>query len=202
MSLTGSNAKPGYMSYLPASYQVLRPEQDSALTQILVTSEAEQQENGTIVEFFVKTPNVRCRTRVALVLEPDVTSEVDVRNDLNTVILDGTGTLWVAELERTASGGAKRRSPVRNVVATGAAPLAVPTDARLWGYAFEVETNGQELYGQFNPAAIALDPAAASKWLVAVTYESVERLTDEEWNQFLGQYGVYVNPTGGIVQGA
>lgn len=189
--------KPGYLAYLPGSYQVLGPEQDQGLHKILATAPASASDNDGPVEFWVKTPNVRCRTRVAFVLEPDDVA-VDPNAVANTVILDGTGLLWVVEKERTRAGK-PQTSPVRNVVGTGAAPLAIPTDTRLWGFVFELETNGQELYGQFTPPAIIETPASASKWNLIVRYESVERLSDEEWNQFRGRYGARVNPEKGQV---
>lgn len=195
--------KPGYPYYLPASYQVLGPEQDQALDKVLATNPASAADNDGNVQFWVKTPNVRCRTRVAIVLEPDDVA-VDPNNDPSTVILESSGglpvggSLWVAEKERTRNGR-PQTSPVRNVVGTGATPLAIPTDPRLWGYVFEIETNGQELYGQFVPNPIKVDPASASKWHLVVRYESVVRLSDEEWNQFKGRAGIRIAPEEGMV---
>lgn len=189
--------QPGYLAYLPSSYQFLGPEQDQLLDQIICSNPANAADNDGFAEFWVKTPNVRCRTRVSFVLEPNDVS-VDPNTALNTVILDGTGLLWAAEHERTRSGR-PQMSPIRNVVGTGATPLAIPTDTRLWGFTFEVETNGQELYGQFTPPAIKDTPAAASLWHILVRYESVQRLSDEEWNQFKQRYGLRIAPEKGLV---
>lgn len=191
--------KPGYLAYQPGSYQVLGPEQDQLLDQILVVVPDSEEDNGTIVEFIVKTPNVRMRTRVSVVLEPDDVS-VNPNTTSNGVICDGKGTLWVCEKERTRAGR-PQGSPVNNVVGTGAAPHAVPTDARLWGHSFELETNGQELYGQFNPPATVADPASAAKWHLIVRYEAVVPLSMEEWNQLRSRYGIRVMPEGGITLG-
>lgn len=190
--------QPGYLAYLPASYQVLGPKQDQSLDQIIASAGAQAADFGDAeATFSVKTPNVRCRTRVSLVLEPDDVA-VDPNTELNTVILSGTGTLWVAEHERTRSGR-PQMSPVRNVVSLGGTPVAIPTDTRLWGFSFETETNGQELYGRFHPPAVKVAPAAASFWHIIVRYESVERLTKEEWAQFKMQYGLRIYPEKGLV---
>lgn len=189
--------QPGYPAYLPASYQFLGPEQDQLLDQIIAINAGANVSPSGPALFWVKTPNVRCRTRVSLVLEPD---DVDVNpNTTSTAGFISTGgTLWVAEHERTRAGN-PQVSPVRNVIGTSVAPQAIPTDPRLWGFVFEVETNGQELYGRFLPSPIPSEPLSATKWHLIVRYESVERLSDEEWSQFQGRYGCRVSPEGGLV---
>ena len=195
------NAKPGYPAYLPSSYQVIGPEQDPHLTQLLVTAPKAATTQHPTARFWVRTPNVRCRTRVSLSLEL-FDSSVDPNDADNSQILKspqdpGVGTLWVAEMEMTR-GGAPKWAVVRNVVGTGDAPLSIPTDAHLWGYTFEVETNGQQLYGVFVPPDIGAAPIGPSKWFVSVRYESVQRLSSEEWNQMLQRYKVSVQPEGGV----
>lgn len=190
--------QPGYPDFLPASYQVLGPEQDAALDRILAINPATQTTVHPAAKFFVRTPNVRCRTRVTVFLVPDsITTADDPDANVNTTIIAGTGTLWVCE--RELGLGVVKQVPVDNVVGTGAAPLAIPTDTRLWGYSFEIETNGQELAGVFTPPNTAAAPTSSSKWHVSCRYESVQRLSDQEWNQFLGQYGIRVSPDLGAV---
>jgi hypothetical protein len=196
--VNGDRAKPGYPAFRPASYQVLGPEQDRALDRVIVTNPGVQTTTTPAVSFRVRTPNVRCRTRVSLFLLPDtLTAGDDPKTQLNTTVIAGAGTLWVAELDYSRSG-VSSGAPTRNAVGTGAAPLAVPTDARLWGYSFEIETNGQELMGVFTPPNTAAAPASSSKWHLTVRYESVQRLTLEEWNQFLGQYGIVGGSDAGV----
>jgi hypothetical protein len=196
-------AKPGYLDYLPASYQVLGPQQDSHLSQRLVTAPASATTNHPAVRFSVRTPNVRCRTRVSLILEPlSVTDTSQQIFNSNTIILAatqpaGAANLWVCEREYSGSG-AQQASPVDNVVGTGNSPITIPTDVRLWGYSFEIETNGQELFGVFVPPDIGSAPTSASSWILSVRYESVNRLSDEEWNQFVGQQFSRVLPEGGV----
>jgi hypothetical protein len=189
--------QPGYLAYQPSSYQSWGPEDDQSLDQLIaVMPKAAVAVDGVTGEFFVSTPNVRCRTRVALVLEPIGTGGTfNTSANANTAILGGDpGTLWICERERTRAGKPSP-SPVRNVIGTGAAPIAVPTDDRLWGFALELETNGRDLYGRFVPPDVKADPTSASQWHVIVRYESVERLSNEEWQQFRMRFGLRIPKT-------
>jgi hypothetical protein len=188
--------QPGYRAFLPGSYQVVGPGDVPDLDKILCTGPAGATVNQPPIDFVVKTPNVRCRTRVAITLEPQGASAVDVDTQPYTTFADnGPATLWVAA--KTISRGARRKSiPTRNVVGTGAAPLSIPTDARLWGYEFEIETAGEELHGRFVPPTTVGAPAEGYTWRVQARYESVVRLSDQEWNQFLGRFGVWISPEG------
>lgn len=213
MTTRRQEAKPGYLEYRPPSYQVLGPEQDDQLDRILVTYPDSQGTNVAAderaVRFWVRTPQVRCRTRVVVFAkadQPALGNPQPVDPDVDTIgIMYEIGgsppecTLWVVEHERGNGDGVKA-APVRNVVGTGAAPLPIPTDTRLWGYAFEIETNGTELYGVFvAPNNVIEGAAAPSKWHVAVRYESVIPVGTEEWNQFLGRQLLRVQPPQGIV---
>lgn len=192
MTCRNCEGRPGYGQnpYLPPSYQVVGPDQVPALTAQLAILPGDVTTVHPAIRFEVVTPNVRVRTRVELSLEPAQAETTDVDASAYTV-MEGVGsTLFVAE--RAVSRTSKRRAPtVRNVVGTAAAPLAIPTDTRLWGYAFEVETNGQILTGVFTPSN---QPAAApaGAWWLSVRYESVERLSDVEWQQFLQQCGIRI----------
>jgi hypothetical protein len=204
--------KPNYLDWRPPNYQVLGPEQEETLDRILVTYPDDQ---GTTMDplptarFWVRTPQVRCRVRVVVFAKPDQPAGVgnptaadpdaDPITDMYVANVSGElGLLWVAEHER-GNGSGLKASPVRNVVGTAAAPLSIPTDARLWGYAFEVETNGTELYGEFTPPNNAVGGALCpSRWHVVVRYESVVPVSDEEWNQFLGKQFLRVSPQEGV----
>lgn len=207
-----NNAKPGYLEFRPPSYQVLGPEQESTLDRILATYPSD---TGTTLapppesRFIVRTPQVRCRVRVSVFAKPDqpalgnpTLADPDVDPVTDMYAVDGTGRmglLWVVEHER-GNGSGTKASPVRNIVGTGAAPLSIPTDARLWGYTFELETCGTELYGVFVPPNNALAGAlTTSRWHVTARYESVVPVSDEEWNQFLGKQLLRVSPQDGVI---
>lgn len=189
--------KPGYLAFLPGSYQVLGPEQIHTLDQYLDRCAAGNVDASGVVEFWVETPNVRARTRVNIVLTP--VSGQNPQTTANTTVIGTAATLWVCEKEK-ARDQRVQSSPVKNVVGTGAAPLAVPTDTRLWGYSFEIETNGQELYGRFTPPASAGAGAPAHSWHIIVRYEAVVPLSAEEWRQFKQRQYVRVVPDGGQIR--
>jgi hypothetical protein len=186
-SCGGREPKPGYGSYLPGSYQLVGPREDQALSVVLAVAAAGATTNNPSIPFHVRTPNVRVRTRVVVVYEP-IGSSVDVDSALYTAALASAGSLWVALKTGTRSNRTKN-PPTRDIVGTGASPLAVPTNTRLWGYDFEVETNGEELLGVFVPPDCAAGNPGG-QWTLAVFYESVERLSKEEWNQFVQGYGI------------
>lgn len=186
------NDKPGYPAFQPASYQVVGPEQDPSLDKILCRAPAGETTDTPSIVFLVATPNVRMRTRVAISLEP-VGTTVNVDAQAYTAVVAAAADLWVAS--KTLSRGPRVKAPpTRNIVGTAAAPLAIPTDTRLWGYEFELETAGELLRGYFvPPASDAGSPGYT--WRVQVRYEAVgARLSAEEWNQFRGQYGLTVDP--------
>jgi hypothetical protein len=196
--------KPGYPGFQPSSYQVIGPDQEPALSRLIVTGPASATTVHPTVRFTVRTPNLRCRTRVSLTLEitdtPTNTSDADSGLVLATAAQQqaaSAGTLWIAQREYTKSGVVVP-SVVANVVGTGNAPLAIPTDSQLWGYSVETETNGQELYGRFVPPDLGAGNVHTIRWCLAVRYESVNRLGDEEWNQLRQQYRLIVMPEGGV----
>jgi len=185
--------KPGYFApWQPGSLQVLGPESDPSLSKTIVVNPATQSTVHPAIDFTVKTPNVRMRVKVSLTLEPAAASSVNVDTDANTTVIAAAGTLWASLKGRTLNSN-RRQSPAANVVGTGAAPLSVPTDTRLWGYTFEAETNGEEIFCHFTPPNTAAAPAAASVWVASVRYEAVgARLSKEEWESFRSQYGIHV----------
>lgn len=189
---------PGYMKYAPATYQVYGPDEDFTLDKVIALMPAGGAQ-GPLTEFWVKTPIVRCRTRVVVFVEPVLAGagSVDVKSQVNTTVLGTLPTLWV--VEQVVSKGDKRAyPPVRNIVGTGAAPLAIPTDSRLWGYAFELETAGTDLYARLQLQPLSGASPTSANWRVQVRYESVERLTQAEWSRFLGQMGLRVANEGQV----
>jgi hypothetical protein len=208
-----SKAKPGYLEFRPPSYQVLGPEQESTLDKILATYPSDVQTTRTAdertVRFWLRTPQVRCRCRLSVFAKPDqpflgnpplADPTVDPISDMYepfVVAQPGVASLWVSEVERGNGPGVKA-SPVRNIVGTGGTPLIIPTDVRLWGYTFELETNGTELYGVFVAPNNANPALTTSRWHAVARFESVVPVSDEEWNQFLGKNLLRTSPQEGI----
>lgn len=186
--------RPGYGSpYAPATYQRWGPAQDPALEAILVRVGAgEEPPGGTVLqEFRVLTPSVKARTRVAIMLVPRQSTPADVLNDTNTATLLGmTADLNVWSITRSIHPTQRPSIPTANIVAAGGSPLRIPTDDRLWGYEFEVETAGDELIGHlfldFDP-----EPQQEShEWRLSVTYASVDPMSAEEWAQLISRVGI------------
>jgi hypothetical protein len=182
-------SQPGYPAYQPASYQLLRAvDFPSALDRVLAIYPAAQTTSQTPIQFNVRTPNVRMRTRVVLALVPTA-STVDTNTAAVTTILDPApnGKLWGAIVQRVADN-TLRAVPTRNIEGTKAAPTPIPTDTGLWGWELEIETCGDNLQFIFTPPTAKLGNTVAAAWHVLVNYEAVQRLTDEEW-QLMRQGG-------------
>lgn len=172
---------PGYPAYQPPQFQLLRAVDFPELDRSIAIYPAAQTVNAVSINVNVRTPNVRVRTRVVFALVPTA-STVDTDTALNTTMLGGTGTLWGAIVQRVRDN-TRKSVPVQDVAGTKAAPLAIPTNAGLWGYALEIETCGDDLQFIFSPPLAKAGNTVAGAWHVLVNYEAVQRLSDEEWQQ-------------------
>jgi hypothetical protein len=188
----GAPEKPGYLAYQPDSYQVLNSERDSSLDKILAAYPAAATTAQPLIVARVRTPNLRMRTRLCFALVPLADVTIDPNVALTTsILIAATGSLWLATRQR-AQDNTRQSVPTRNLTGTKSPPLAIPTDPGLWGYEWEGETNGQEIYCSFKPPRAKVGNTVAAAWHLCVNYEAVQRLSAEEWNQMRQRYGIVV----------
>lgn len=186
---TDNRQPAGYANYLPPGYQSWGPDQDPDLDRLLINGDASVGEASC--EFYVTTPDVKCRTRITLALIPAPGTGLDVFADPFTDMVSNPGQLWLAMLMRSRAG-AIARSPVRNLVGTRTTPQAIPTDPGLWGFDFELETVGQDVRGVLSQEWEADE--VAGQWRCQVRYNSLERMSAEEWAQLVGRGGLRATP--------
>lgn len=143
------------------------------------------------VPFEIKVPDVKCHVRAVLAISQASGTAIDPKAAVHTGVT-GTNatTLWVCTLSQLkAEFNASLLPPTRNVVGTGAAPLAIPTDTRLWGYEFEIETAAETLRGLLAVSGAA--PATLQyRWHLQVYYQSIEMLSDIEWKKMVEMMGI------------
>jgi hypothetical protein len=181
----------GYPDYQPDSYQLLRGVEFTALDKLIATYPAAATTAQPTITFHVRTPNVRMRTRVALVLVPVADTTIDTDSALNTTILDAgfPGSVWGANVQQLHEN-TRKSVPTMNVAGTKAAPVSIPTDAGLWGWEGQWETAGDDLLFRFVPPRAKAGNTVAAAWHVVVSYEAVQRLSAEEWQQMRQLYSL------------
>lgn len=184
----------GYGNWLTPRYQTLGPSEDPSLDRLIMIVGSGEPEPFTTRNspFEVLTPDVKARTRIVLAIEPFPGTDIDQDEDPITDLLnDQRLRLWLnlRTAVRPQVGGTPRIPPTRNLAGTGTTPIAWPTDVRLWGWEMEIETAGQNIRG-----AVGLDglnsPVNGYFVHLIVRYNSVERLSDEEWKQFTSRAGI------------
>lgn len=182
---------PHYPAFRPACFQQVGPKDDPALTALLVDYQGEGDDSGE-ARFRVRTPNVNLLTRVTLILQPNNGEGLNTAADDSDEIIDPAGdlpALWVASRMPAFGVSGSQTPPVRDVVATRPAPQGIPTNVGLWGFDFSLQTFGEELYGVL---AIASRPLGLAQWRINVQYNSVERLSLEEWERARQSMGLDV----------
>jgi hypothetical protein len=179
-------------TFEPWTVQRVESDVDWALDKVLCSYPAAQTVAAqAAIPVRVTTPNVRMRTRVSFVLTPTGASLIDVEASANTAILDpaAPGSLWVSLEQRLHSSG-RKLVPVQDVVGTGGSPVPVPTNTRLWGVSFEIETAGDQLLCLFTPPQSKAGNTDTGEWHVVLAYEAVQRLSEEEWAEFRSKYSL------------
>jgi hypothetical protein len=174
------------------SYQRVTLLEDRNLDQIIADIGDASTFATQFARFQVKVPDCRCRTRVVVAIGAGPGAAIfDPNNAEHTVLTNTqTATLWMALRTRIDDAGGARYTPTRNLVGTGLAPLAIPTDTRLWGWETEIETIGDDIWGvlQVTGGAIASSPY---QWHVQVGFNAVgSELTTDEWEKFMTKKGI------------
>lgn len=141
--------------------------------------------------FEIRIPDVKCHLRVVLALSQASGAAIDPAQAVHTGVTGAnTATLWVASRSQLkAEFNANLLPPTRNIVGTGATPLTIPTDTRLWGYEFEIETAAETLRGLLAVTGGAA-ATAAYRWHLQAYYQSVEMVTDDEWIKMIQMMGI------------
>ncbi|MDD5367329.1 MAG: hypothetical protein PHR30_18500 [Gallionellaceae bacterium] len=128
--------------------------------------------------FVVPTPDARCRTKISVVFSADVGGAAPAVADPMLASLPAGNTLWLVYRELSGSG---TRTPVRNLAGTRAAPLAIPTDAGLWGYEDQIETAGDEVFGKLHLVPLGY----IGRVQLRVRYAAMEPMSQAEWSNLV-----------------
>lgn len=183
----------GYGNYTTPRYQSFGPKEDKSLDRVLLSIGDAGVDEERYSPFEIIVPDVKCRVRVDFAIEAGGSGDIMMAE--NTLVLGAAGLrLWAAlrarpQSESAGSGQAFGTSPpVQNLVGTGGAPLAIPTDTRLWGYGFEVETAAEDIAGWVRTVPGA--EAGPFRLHLIVRYNSLERMSPEEWKQLVGRCGI------------
>jgi hypothetical protein len=160
----------------------------------LATCKIARRFDGTVTATFRATvPDARCRIRVAIFQE--AIGGTYNQSYMGADRFGPTMTAWVCLCMRTASGNIL---PIQDLIGTGAAPLAIPVNLKLWGHSDEIETVGnpddssasKEIRGI---VAITGENSGADpyemKWYVEITYQAYQGMTDAEWSRVVAQAG-------------
>lgn len=167
-------------------FQRLGPQQDPNLDRVIASVGTNVLAAPVTCPFEIKIPDPSVQLRVALAIAPKTAVTPDA--SANTASLGTTtATLW-AYLRSRAVSNQPLFLPTRNVAGTGAAPLAIPTDTRLWGYEFEIATVAQMLRGELIVGAGTA--TAAYEWHLICEYASIEPMTDAEWKALVNVMGI------------
>lgn len=166
--------------------QRLGPQQDPNLDRVLASVGTVALAAPVVCPFEVKIPDPSVQVRLALAIAPKTPISTDA--SVNAAALGTTGaTLWTTLRSRAVSNQ-PQFIPTRNLVGTGAAPITIPTDTRLWGFEFEVSTVGQNVRGEL--AVTAGTATAAYEWHLIVEYASIENMSDAEWRALANMAGI------------
>jgi hypothetical protein len=164
----------------------LGPQQDPNLDRVIASVGVNAFGSDVSIPWEVKVPDPSVQVRVSLAIAPKTAVTPD--DSASTVSLGTTtATLW-ATLRTRAVANQPLFVPTRNIVGTGAAPITIPTDTRLWGYEFELVTVGQNIRGVLTVGAGTA--TAAYEWHLVVDYASVEEISDEEWKILVNMCGI------------
>lgn len=166
--------------------QRLGPQQDPNLDRVIASVGTNVLAAPVTCPFEIRIPDPSVQVRIALAIAPKTAIITDA--NVNTASLGTTGaTLW-ATLRSRAVSNQPQYIPTRNIVGTGAAPLVIPTDLRLWGWEFEVTTVGQNVRGELTVTAGTA--TAAYEWHLIAEYASVEPMSDAEWRALANLAGI------------
>lgn len=164
----------------------LGPTQDPNLDRVIASVGTNVLGADVAVPWEVKIPDPSVQVRISLAIAPKTAVAPD--DSANTVSLGTTtATLW-ATLRTRAVANQPLWVPTRNLIGTGAAPITIPTDTRLWGYEFEIVTVGQNVRGVLTVGAGTA--TAAYEWHLVADYASVEEISDEEWKILVNMCGI------------
>jgi len=182
----GARAGFGITSKKATALKRLGPQQDPNLDRVIASVGTNVLAAPVSVPWEVKVPDPSIQVRVSLAIAPKTVVTPD--ESANTVSLGTTtATVW-ATLRTRAVANQPLFLPTRNIIGTGAAPLSIPTDTRLWGYEFEITTVGQNIRGVLTVGAGTA--TAAYEWHLVVDYASVEEISDEEWKILVNMCGI------------
>ena len=178
----------GYGNYTTPRSQSFGPEQDKSLDRVLLSVGDEGIDEEIYSPFDIAIPDVKCRVRVDFAI--DGMTVADYMQAQSTSVLGDAGLqLWCALRSKAqAESNASAVPPVQNLVGTGNTPINFPTDTRLWGYGFEIESASQFIGGWVRTVPGA--EANAFRLHLIVRYNSLERLSAEEWFQLIGRCGI------------
>jgi hypothetical protein len=138
--------------------------------------------------FEIRVPDVKCRVRVDFAIEA-ATNADQMQAQYVSVLGDARLQLWAALRAHPQSETQwPSNPPVQNIAGTGLAPIVIPTDLRLWGFGFELETAAKDIAGWVRTVPGA--EASAFRLHLIVRYNSLERMSPEEWKQLVGRCGI------------
>jgi hypothetical protein len=133
---------------------------------------------GGTVRFRCVTPDPRVWVKFGVLWVPQ---------DGSTAPGAATLTLWVSQLERSGIGDQGPEFPVEDLLGTSAAPLAIPTNAALFGKFVEVTTAKSGLQG----VMVVTTPTAGVQgtWYAKASYTPAVEMSREEWDKLVGLVG-------------
>lgn len=173
--------QPSALHYSPGFHRFDLP--PVILAEVIFNDGSTQDPTTGTVEFFVTTPEVRSRIKVALVWVPGAgeSSDVDsywVGGGGLPINKFGMTALWLAKRE-CGMHGSGSFVPVENLAGDIYAGEPIPDHGDL-GYIAEVETTAEQVWGRFFIDAGGL---RVGTWVLKCAVDALEDISEREWKR-------------------